>query len=174
MPEPIEGAYFNWLCAKVQRDRAKHIYVDLLRILYSTEFVWALPEDKNRAEDGLELRQDFLRESRERPNPHWFNQPCSVLEVLVAFANRASFQTDISVRDWFWEMLDNLDMGEYRQVSRSDEVHIQEKLHNFIWRTYDPSGYGGLFPMRWPRSDQRKVEIWYQFCEYLEDRGLIV
>lgn len=172
MSEPIEGEYFNWLCAKVQKTRAL-IYVDLLKILYSTEFTWVIPEDRNRAEDGLELRHDFLREAHARSDNQLINQPCSVLEVLLAFANRASFQTDIPVRDWFWEMMDNLDLGEFRQVSRVDEVHIRERLHTFIWRTYDPSGYGGLFPMRWPKTDQRKVEIWYQFCEYLEDRGLI-
>jgi hypothetical protein len=173
MPEPIEHTYFNWLCAKVQKHRSSHIYRDLLWIVHTTEFTWVLPEDKNRAEDGVELRLDFLRESRVESESQWFSQPCSVLEVLVAFANRASFQTDIPVRDWFWKLMDNLDLGEYRQVSRSDEIYIREKLHTFIWRTYDPSGYGGLFPMRWPKSDQRKVEIWYQFFEYLEDQGLI-
>lgn len=172
MPEPIDHEYFNWLCAKVQKGRSL-IYVDLLRILYTTEFIWVIPEDKNRAEDGIELRLDFQREARSHPSRNWINQPCSVLEMLIAFANRASFQTDIPVRDWFWELMDNLDLGEYRQVSRMDEIHIREKLNTFIWRTYDPSGYGGLFPMRWPKSDQRKVEIWYQFFEYLEDRGLI-
>lgn len=172
MSEPIDHEYFNWLCAKVQKTRAP-IYRDLLWILYTTEFTWVVPEDKNRAEDGVELRSDFIRESMVELESLWFNQPCSVLEVLVAFANRASFNTAIPVRDWFWDFLDNLDLGEYRQVSLSDEVHIREKLHTFIWRTYDPSGYGGLFPMRWPKTDQRRVEIWYQFCEYLEDRGLI-
>lgn len=172
MPEPIDHEYFNWLCAKVRKTRA-HIYIDLLRILDTTEFIWVIPEDKNRAEDGIELRLGFLQESGVHYDGPWMSQPCSVLEMLLAFANRASFQTDIPVRDWFWELMDNLDLGEYRQVSRVDEIHIREKLHMFIWRTYDPSGYGGLFPMRWPKSDQRKVEIWYQFFEYLEDRGLI-
>lgn len=173
MSEPIDHEYFDWLCAKVQRGRS-HIYFDLLRILHNTEFVWVVPEDKNRAEDGVELRLDFLREARSHSDPQWYAQPCSVLEVLIAFAYRASFNTETPVRDWFWEFLNNLDLGEYRQVSRSDEVYIREKVHAFIWRTYDPSGHGGLFPLQWPKTDQRKVEIWYQFCEYLEDRGLIV
>lgn len=173
MAEPIENEYFDWLCAKVQKARSPHIYRKLLSVLYQTEFTWVVLGDKNRAEDGIELRLDFLRESNWGNDPQWFAQPCSVLEALVAFAFRAEYQTDISAKDWFWEFLDNLDLGEYRQVSNSDEIRINEIVEAFLWRTYDPSGYGGMFPMRWPKDDYRTVEIWYQFCAYLEDRGLI-
>lgn len=175
MGEPIESEYFNWLCAKVLpvENRRGNMYSDLLRILHETEFVWVVPEDKNRAEDGCELRLYFLQQTGWNRDRVWFAQPCSVLEVLIAFADRACFQTDIPLNDWFWEFMTNLDLGEYRQVSRPDEIRIRDILHTFVWRMYDPSGYGGLFPMRWPKQDQRKVEIWYQFCEYLDDRGMI-
>lgn len=172
MREPIESEYFNWLCAKVVETRTP-IYGDLLRILYETEFTWIVPGDKNRAEDGVELRVDFLRASDWAMDASWLNQPCSVFEAIFAFANRASFQTDTPAKDWFWEFITNLDLGEYRQVSAIDQVRIEDILQTFIWRTYDESGYGGMFPLRWPKRDQRKEELWYQFCDYLDDRGLI-
>ena len=172
MGEPIENEYFNWLCAMVL-PRDTHNYVDLASILYRTEFVWVVPRDRHRAEDGIELRSKFLERMRDVYDDHWMTLPCSVLELLVAFADRASFQTDQPIQDWFLQFLVNLRLDGYRQVSPSDEPVIDDILQTFMWRTYEPEGDGGLFPMRNPRRDQRKVEIWYQFCEYLEDQGLL-
>lgn len=176
MNEPIEEQYFNWLCAKVlpvDVPTSIPIYRDLMRILYKTEFVWVLSRDRNRAEDGRELRIDFFRERFMKKDLEWCDMPCSVLEAFIAFANRASFQTDTPARDWFWQFISNLELDEYRRVSNPDIPDIEEVLHIFMWRTYKDNGRGGMFPMRWPKNDQREVEIWYQFCEYLEDQGLI-
>lgn len=172
MDEPIEERYFNWLCAKVLEPRVR-IYYDLMRILYTTEFIELVPEDQNRAEDGVELRTYFLRETRAQNESEWFYSPCSILEMLIAFSNRASFQMDQPAKDWFWHFMNNLRLDDYRQVSINDEIVIRDILHTFVWRTYREDGDGGLFPISSTRHDQRKVEIWYQFCEYLEDKGLI-
>lgn len=169
MTEPIEESYFNWLCAKVIPHNSR-MYRDLLRILHTTEFVWVIPMDDNRVEDGLELRTDFLRETRLDNNREWMSLGCSVFEMLLAFSRRAEFQTGIAASDWFWELINNLGLSEFRQLP-SDPTVIDEILHNFIWRTYSDDGHGGLFPLRWPKRDQREVEIWYQFYEYLEDQG---
>lgn len=175
MREPIESEYFNWLCAKVRKTSVR-VYIDILRILHQTEFPWIVPGDKNRAEDGIELRTHFLREVNVDEDPSlesWLTEPCSVLEMLYGFAIRASFQTDIRVVDWFWTFLNNLGLDEFRQVSAEDEPIIQEILSTFVWRTYDDAGNGNIFPMRYPKHDQRQVEIWYQFCDYLEDQGMM-
>lgn len=172
MSEPIEEEYFNWLCAKVLDPHINNYY-DLMRILHSTEFVWSSLGDKNRKEDGLELRDYFLNESGWEKEPLWFNEPCSVLEVLIAFAQRVSFQTDIPVRDWFHIFLNNLRLDEYRQVSRDDIPIIEEILHVFIWRTYDSHGYGSLFPLDNPVDDQRDVEVWYQFCAWADEKEIV-
>lgn len=172
MNEPLENDYFNWLCAKVVgRDNPN--YQDLLRILHATEFVWVIPADRHRAEDGIELREDFFRATFKKKDLLFLEQPCSIFELLVAFANRAAFQTDMPSKTWFWEMLTNLKLNEFRRVSSSDVYLIEDILYTFIWRQYDPSGYGGLFPMSRTENDQRKIEIWYQFSEYLNDRGLM-
>lgn len=172
MREPIEDLYFNWLCAKVL-DTSTRNYYNLAHILYSTEFVWIIPFDKHRVEDGIELRDDFLRETQTEVDVLWYEQPCSIFEVMVAFAKRASFQTDISVANWFKEFIINLRLDPFRVVSDSDVPYIHDILNTFMWRTYDPSGDGGLFPMRRTHNDQKEIEIWLQFCEYVDDRGLI-
>ena len=170
--EPIEDIYFNWLCAKVSVT-IPNVFFSLMRILHQTEFVCVVQGDKNRAEDGLELRDAFLSEANWRRDSEWYGQPASIFEVLIAFAHRASFQTDTPVKEWFWHFLTNLELNEYRQVYESDIPKIEEILGTFVWRTYDENGRGGLFPLRRARRDQREIEIWYQFCDYLEDQGLL-
>lgn len=171
MVEPIETLYFNWLCAKVL-DRNSRSYSTLMEILFATEFVWIVPADKHRAADGEELRQDFLRRRHLRV-PLLETTPCTVLEMLIAFSKRAEFQTDIPARNWFWTFLSNLGLDQFEEVSESDVPLIEDILHTFTWRIYEPNGYGGMFPLDHTNNDQREIEIWYQFCEYLAVKGLI-
>ncbi len=169
MSTPMEDAYFDWLYAKVAPiARHEKTYGELIRVLHNTEFVWLVLGDDNRAEDGLDLRDAFLREAFiEDDDPAWPMLMCSVLEMLIAFAYKAEFQTDDSVRDWFWEFADNLHLTEFSD-DNMDYQAVEEILHIFIWRLYEQDGHGGgLFPLRATVKDQRKVEIWYQFSEYV-------
>ncbi len=172
MTEPIEEAYFNWLCAKLISPHA-NTYRDLFRILHKTEFAWVVPGDRNRQEDGVELRLYFLNETGYEKDELWYNELCSVLEVFISFASRASFQTEAPVANWFWIFIENLNLNEYRRVSQKDIPVIEEILYTFVWRTYPENGLGGLFPLYAPRQDQREVEIWYQFCAWVDEKELI-
>lgn len=172
MSEPIQEEYFDWLCAKVVSPYIQN-YWDLMQILFRTEFVWVVPGDRNRAEDGKELREYFLNETGWDKDSLWYSEPISVFEVLIAFAGRASFQTDIPVNDCFWMFMANLKLDEYRQVSELDLSVIEEILYTFVWRTYGANGHGGLFPLDEPKEDQRTVEVWYQFCAWVDEKGLI-
>lgn len=172
MNEPIENEYFNWLCAKVL-ERHGQMYYTLLGILHTTEFIWVIPMDANRAADGIELRSDFLRECFMKSDHIWYQEPCSVLEMLIALAKRASFQTDIPTKTWFWEMMSNLQLDQFRQVMDQDVPIIKNIIHTFMTRDYDWHGYGGLFPITITQNDQRDIEIWYQFNEYVMNNGLV-
>lgn len=165
--ESVEAVYFNWLCAKVQSPDVRSNYRQLLELLYRTEFVWVNLYDENRAMDGVELRLDFLRETRFEKDHTWYESPCSVLESLIAFAQRAEFQTEMPVAEWFWKFMENLRLDEYRRMSEDDVPVVHGILDVFMARTYSPTGDGGLFPLRKSDKDQREVEIWYQFCEYV-------
>jgi hypothetical protein len=173
MHEPLENLYFNWLCSKVmhvENSSPTLTYWNLLRVLHNTEFVWLVVGDDNRAEDGLELRRQFLIYADIPDQPEWRALPCSLFEMLIAFASRAEFQTEDPVRDWFWEFIDNLGLAAYNDASQFSQDEIGEILYQLVWRTYDYSGRGGLFPLDDPPQDQTKTEIWYQFCEYLVDQ----
>lgn len=180
MDGPLENLYFEWLCAKVmnlkpRRDEAT--YWDLLRKLHKTEFVWTISGDDNRAEDGKELRKEFILQAEipdNRAIREWrLDIGCSVLEMLIAFARRAEFQTDDPLPLWFWEFVRNLGLEEFNDSRGLDEEFVDLVLEDFVWRTYQPNGEGGLFPIDNPSMDQRTVEVWYQFCEYLVDHGRI-
>lgn len=178
MDEPIEELYFNWLYSKVASvdvPTPSLTYWTLFRDLHSVEFVWLVSGDDNRAEDGLELRREFVRQAELDQEPAWLNIGCSVLEMLIAFARRAEFQTDIETRAWFWTMVDNLKLADLNDAS-AREFNISEIVHDvldqFLWRTYRDDGEGGLFPLQNPSHDQREVEVWYQFCEYLVDQNI--
>ena len=179
---PLEEAYFTWLCSFVasvsNRDR-RHSYVKLLRILHKTEFVYYVPNDENRAMDGVYLREDFLSATPEyHATPDWMEMECSMLEMLIALAQRADFETDPGVvRDgvqgWFWIMLTNLGIDRYTDAAFMEgaadfiEEDISKHLHAVNYREYQRNGEGGLFPLRYARKDQRRVEIWHQLSAYL-------
>jgi hypothetical protein len=177
MDEPFEDLYLNWLYAKVAYSDAPSSpsvsYHKLIQTLHAIEFVWAVTMDENRAQDGLELRNEFIKQAHIYDAPDdWLNMPCSVLEMLIAFSRLASFETEYTARDWFWKFLENLGISEQHDSSIGLVTLVTEVIDNLIWRTYEPNGQGGLFPLEDPSQDQRNVEIWHQFCEYLVDKNL--
>lgn len=170
----IDSEYFNWLCAKVMRVEVptpSNTYWNLLRELHNTEFVWIEMMDENRADDGLELRTEYAYQTGQSLDPVWRRLGCSVLEMLIAFSRRAEFQTGRSAKKWFWEMIDNLGLKKFNDAVADIFSEIPNTLDQFLWRTYEPDGTGGLFPLKDTFHDQRKVEIWHQFCDYLVRRG---
>jgi hypothetical protein len=178
MDEPLENAYFKWLCAKViqnqQPSTPSLTYWKLLKLLHGTEFVWLLVGDDNRAMDGLELRDDFIFECHKSVDlTEWRRElGCSILEMLIAFSRRAEFDTEIPAQDWFWEFIDNLGLKECNDGSDFKEDDIEIILDRFVWRTYNVKGEGGILPISNPHKhgDQRKIEIWHQFYNYLLDQ----
>lgn len=170
--EPIEEVYFNWLYDKVASvavPTPSLTFYTLMQALHTTEFVWTIQGDDNRAEDGIELRRKFFRATFTEREEDWLHIPCSVFEMLIAFSDRCSFQTGRSERDWFWIFLEHLDLDQMSDARSSVTEIAYERLYNFVWRLYSPEGVGGLFPLRHPKKDQRKVEIWYQLFEYLDE-----
>lgn len=172
MTEPIESTYFNWLVAKVMRlenPTPSLTFWKLLEQLHKTEFVWLVPNDDNRVQDGLDLRPEYLREAHLDEDLLFNGLGCSVLEMLIAFARRIEFDTDEPLSDWFWIFIEHLGLSQYNDAA-FDELIVTDILTVFIWRTYGPDGVGGMFPIRHPKHDQRKVEIWYQFCEWAAEQ----
>lgn len=168
--ELLEEDYFDWLCSKVEDPRSRR-HTKLLKALHRTEFVWLVQGDDNREADGKALRREFIVEKHIRRAGTWRTlEECSMLEMLVAFARRAEWMTSIRYDEWFWRFMENLKLtGNSHSLTYRE---IESTLERVIWRQYDESGEGGLFPMQRPRANQREVELWYQLSEYLLDRAI--
>lgn len=174
MNEPVDELYFRWLyklVGSVTEKNPARSYWSLLRQLYTTEFVWFVPNDHNRAEDGRDLRLRFVHYSGVSPDREWMDLGCSMLEMLVALSYRVSDETGHKMKGWFWRFLENLELAELSDANYGEltEEAVSEVVNQVIWRQYDPDGLGGLFPLEHPKEDQREVELWYQMCAYLLD-----
>ncbi|MCA1800668.1 MAG: hypothetical protein LC687_02075 [Actinobacteria bacterium] len=172
----LDERYFDWLYGQVCSVRAKNpasTYRNLLHILYTKEFVWLVPNDDNRIEDGKDLRYEFLEYEGIRVNQRdklWIELGCSMLELLIALSRRLDFETGKSAKDWFWELLENLDLKRLNDRARISHARVDDILNRVIWRTYEYNGGGGLFPLVRPERDQRHVELWYQLNAYILER----
>lgn len=174
MNSELDELYLTWLYSQVASVKLKNpsrTFWSLLKILYNKEFVWIVANDDNRVEDGKDLRYEFIDAERlEDVDLEWINLGCSMLEMLISLSRRLSFETDKRARGWFWHLMDNLGLEIYNDRVNIPRDEVEEILNRVIWRTYAPDGSGGLFPLQWPKKDQRDVEIWYQMCSYLIER----
>lgn len=176
MGKPIEELYFNWLYAKVCDPLAEsksQKFEVLIRELHKTEFVPQVPGDDNRAEDGCDLRDEFLDTVHEKADDVWMSYACSVLEALIALSRKAAYNTSSDIRTWFWRMLSNLGLAELSDDVNPNPNHIQQVLDVFVWRMYDHNGNGGVFPLTNTEYDQRYIELWYQLNEYIHQNHIV-
>ena len=179
-PKIMENQYFDWLSDIVCGTRfAKGIsYKKLLVRLHQTEFRYSIPKDKNRAEDGIDLRYRFAITQERGCSPDFvmdiLDGPCSVLEMMVALSIRCeeNIMDDPQIGDrtgqWFWGMVTSLGLGSMTD-SRFDRQYVDSTIIRFLNRDYEPNGHGGLFTIRNCDRDLRTVEIWYQLCWYLNE-----
>lgn len=169
----VVNAYFEWLCNKIDADGTKADFSRLLSHLHAVEFIYSIPRDANRADDGLGLRYRF---SYETGLPEVFLEgPCSMLEMMVALVIRCeeTIMDDPELGDrtgqWFWGMIVNLGLG-YMDNARFDISYVDEVVERFLTRNYEPDGRGGLFTIKGCPYDLRREEIWYQLNWYLDTK----
>lgn len=168
----VDDFYYEWLYSQVGNVRNRNherTRWALIKELYTTPFEWFVPNDDNRFEDGRELRHEFLSAVDISVTVDWMELECSILEMLIALSRRASFQSFGEPYDWFWHFIDNLGLGHLvdSRYTKASEQEVNNKLNILNKRLYSRTGEGGLFPLRRPGRDQRKVEIWYQLASYL-------
>ena len=171
----VKEEYFNWLYNSVCKGRAhdKVSYVKLFKLLHQIEFIFTIPNDINRAKDGVDLRYRFAMLKDDDRIMEILDGPCSVLEMMVAISIRCeeTIMDDTQYGDrtgqWFWNMMSNLGIG--RMTDDIFEEYIVEDIINtFLERRYRPDGKGGLFYIKGCEDDLRDVEIWIQLCWYLD------
>jgi hypothetical protein len=182
MSSSLTEDYLRWLAPQVRdtHDDRVNPYGDLLRIMFEKEFVWQVAYDDNRRADGLDLRVEFCHQAdiypqvkrefgafldQDHPNP-----PCSFLEVLIGLSRRLAFNAGGFAEGWAWRLVENLELHRMRDpLGRRNVRKVHDILDACIWRTYEPNGQGGFFPLAWPEEDQRQVELWYQMAAFISE-----
>lgn len=169
MSEPLDDQYLDWLYAMVGRQAENVDHFHLMKQLNSREFVFLpeTPSDENRWEDGVALRRQFMVRHRDvMVERHWLEMGCSVLEMLIGLAKRLSFEMDGEVGEWFWHLIDNLGLTRYHDGRWNGRI-VDQVIERLVWRQYSYDGNGGLFPLKEPHQDQRRVELWFQMESYM-------
>jgi hypothetical protein len=167
MTSELDSRYFEWLSHLVYSSN----HHNLLKALFHKEFVWFVANDDNRAVDGKDLRGEFLQAERLQDVGDFLDIGCSMFEMLIGLARRLQFETDGTVREWFWHLIKNASLEKFTDEGPLPIDRVDDILDRLIWRTYNPDGIGGLFPRTRPEEDQRSIELWYQMSGYLLEIG---
>ena len=183
MTTDIYREYYIWLCNQVMDKpmSESQSYGRLLWRLFTQKFTWTFRSDADRAQDGMNLRKQFAATTG-RSLTDIFEEPCNILEMMVALAQRCESQImsnpEIGDRSgqWFWTMIASMGLGRmtddcYRQK------YVEETIYNFLEHRYMPNGEGGLFTVHSATEDLRQMSIWSQMnlylLEILQDEGSI-
>ena len=178
-PHEIRGGYFNWIVNLVSDSGEWNgrAYTKLLKRMYNTPFYYIIEMDANRCVDGVDLRYRFGYEkdiSDSEIKEYIDNTECSVLEVLAALALKCEEQimSDDAfgnrVPEWFWSMISNLGLIEFTD-DNFDCYDFDVIIEKWMNRDYSSDGTGGIFIVKNPPQDMRKVELWNQLCWYLDE-----
>lgn len=188
-----EDAYFHFLYAVafgIPELKSRSNYTDALRNIesrtsYTTvchemhlvRFLDLVPHDENRIADAAELANTFLQNHgpfSPLEQSDILMRDASVLEVLVALAQRADFQIPLTVVVWMQIFIKNLGLEKYNDEYCLTHAiwPVHRAIKNFNGRNYKRNGNGGIFPLRRSSLNQRTVELWYQMGAYMTDQGM--
>lgn len=164
----ITKEYYLWLSDLVKENDTCD---RLIAALYRRTFLHSIPNDENRAFEGIQLRSRFCDIIGVNYYPEEFGTGCSMLEMIIGLAYRCENIMsgeigDFTMRDWFWRILSNVKLDLYND-GHFDESKVDVTINKIIDRSYKRTGEGGLFPLKFSKKDQRRVELWYQMNEYL-------
>lgn len=163
----LDYDYYTWLISQINIPTEKS-YGDLFDRMHNLEFVWTVPNDDNRVQDGLDLRPEFMGRSQGQGNLALAG--VTLLEVLVSLSRRVAFTAGGDERDWAWRLIKNLKLNKMSDPLTTENAdRVEVILEALIWRTYHHDGRGGFFPLKQPKEDQTKVEIWYQMNAYVNE-----
>lgn len=150
--------YYIFLTSLIGKDPNN----SLLQYLFEVDYIWIFPLDRNRAQDGIDLRcwwANMNRLDKETYDAIFANKgKCSMLEMFIAFANRIENDFMGNAVDanrtplWFDEMLQSL--GIYNDLFSFDQANVDHILLNFFDHKIS------LFKI--PGGDISKMQLWDQ------------
>lgn len=171
--ESVEDEYFRWLASTIDDAPGIRERQDLYIQLHNTVFLWSpmVPNDRNLLGHVISKRTQFDEDCwlvTQDLHRKFYNKPVTVFEVLLTISDHMAFLVNGSAVRCFRLLLANLELG-----SQSTKSEIDEKLVTFMERRYNNDGSGGgLFPLRGPDRNQRRVELWYQMNAYILENSI--
>lgn len=171
----IKKEYYDYLRNIIQLDSD---YNNLIDYLYSTEFKTVVPDDNNRAIDGMDLRYRFLYEAGADEQSAMIIKdtelagPCTVLEMMIALAIKMDeellYDWELGPRQhiWFYQMLKSMHIDKYTN-DRFEDILVYKAVTDMMLYNIAANGSGGLFTFRNVDIDARDLSIWYQMNHYV-------
>jgi len=192
----VKDSYFNYLMSLISSDEvnAAQEYYNLCLLFFETPFTVLNPMDENRVQKAEEMRDiwlDNIKVKDERLKLEYANDlavsPTSFLEVLVAMCVNAEDQilsAPNTASTLFWDLVDNLvEYGTFGTAyHKASDILTDEKwcaftestmkasIKKVLTRTYHEDGKGGLFPMKKPHKNQRKLDMWACCTSYISEK----
>jgi hypothetical protein len=170
---PLHIRYFRWLYDQVVQTydvEGLSSYGLVCDRMHNTIFQALVEHDSNRIAEGAELRNEFLKFSGGEilDKVDVLYPDATVFEVLVGLAKHANTMVEMDLYKWFDLFLRNLKLDVYSDwyCMNHRTWKIDKIIDVFNNRRYDEKGKGGLFPLKIPGEDQRRVELWYQMAAF--------
>ena len=145
--------YLPWLIRRGCLDE----YRDLASVWDEIEFVWYIPEDGDKAEQALRMRDEYEYETN-RPCPR--QGPVSFLEVFVSITDTLTAMIYQDRAVFTKSILMNLGVRNAQDALLMDPAVYDRAIDSaetVMHRTYQKNGYGGLF--RVPGADLREMPL---------------
>lgn len=160
-----DNGYFNWLMGIIGGPGE---YKNAIELLWRTEYYSNIPNDQNRAVDGLKLRYYYEQETGKKCEKIG---PCSVLEMMIRLAMRteSGFLFDQKVGNrtnlWFWDMFFS---AGFEKINESG----QKKWANAHFLDKFLARETGTFFFKMAKSPENfgQMEVWEQLCRYISEK----
>lgn len=153
--------YYIWLCDMIDLETHSG-YSDLISFLYDAKYTWSVPKDGNRAQDGKNLRRDYIYEYYYDEGA-WMDDPCSWLEMFIALARRVRIDLmpdyDLEIEDWFWQFLELWGLKKWQESG--EKVAKTAKNCQKLGQKFENSG------KNLPNSQLFDREIWTEIQSWL-------
>lgn len=168
----VVNRYYIWLLEMIDFDSHGHDKQSkLLQYLHNKEYVWDIWTDENRAEDGLNLRCRFEKET-DYLDYSPLEKPCSVLEMMVAFAER--IDKDVTDEEygtpyWFWIMIENLGLKDCTD-DVFDAKKVNSVLDNWLNSLTKNDLKSGIFPGKSGKKPESDTDEWFRMQKWIAER----
>lgn len=162
---PTLNNYKDWLIRRYNLKTENKKYSKLFTVLLTSPFLFKNVRDRNRARDGLDLREDFMQENGIPIDGRLDEKKteCSMFEMMLALSERVDNEyigdpLNPEPKIFFWELIQNLSLDEF-----TNDKYDSDKVIFILDQMY--ADRRNMFLMR-----GSKEEIWTQMLAYISTK----